>query len=157
MASTTVMNVEVVKLTPYGFKDGKDNYVNWSKTFKDADKVPVIPGRSFEMEMYIADSGKQYVNKIIRQMDTVVTVASNVLPVSHKVTGTAPSVRASVTPAVNSSLMSKDEWADKDRRISRQGCIQAAVQAVSGLSTVENLFENAEALAEKMLAFVNRK
>ncbi len=44
--------------------------------------------------------------------------------------------------------MSKDEWAQKDRRISRQGCIQVAVQVMSD-------FEQAKELAEKMLEFVN--
>ncbi len=47
-----------------------------------------------------------------------------------------------------SAGMSKDEWAQKDRRISRQGCIQVAVQVMSD-------FEAAKELAEKMLEFVN--
>jgi hypothetical protein len=46
----------------------------------------------------------------------------------------------------------------KDLRISRQGCIQAAVGALGGLyPDVDKLFNEAEKLANKMLVFVNEK
>ncbi len=50
--------------------------------------------------------------------------------------------------AITSGGMSKDEWAQKDRRISRQGCIQVAVQVMGD-------WDKAVELAEKMLSFVN--
>ncbi len=50
--------------------------------------------------------------------------------------------------APTSGGMSKDEWAQKDRRISRQGCIQVAVQVMSD-------FDQASELADKMLNYVN--
>ncbi len=52
------------------------------------------------------------------------------------------------TDAPTSAGMSKTDWEAKDRRISRQGCIQVAVQVMSD-------FEQAKELAEKMLEFVN--
>ena len=54
----------------------------------------------------------------------------------------APSVKAI------DSNMSKEEWASKDRRISRQGCIQIAVQVTS-------TFNEAVKFADQMLEYVN--
>ncbi len=59
--------------------------------------------------------------------------------------------------APKSDTMSKEEWASKDLRISRQGVIQAAVQAVAPLVSLELLYPEAEKLALQMLDFVNQK
>jgi hypothetical protein len=58
--------------------------------------------------------------------------------------------------------MSKAEWAAKDRRISRQGLFQAALQSVGVLQlNVENTFEGYMALVEKVaehgLTFVSKE
>jgi hypothetical protein len=53
--------------------------------------------------------------------------------------------------------MSKEEWASKDLRISRQGVIQAAVQAVAPIVALEEVYNEAEKLANQMLKFVNTK
>lgn len=54
--------------------------------------------------------------------------------------------------------LSKEEWASKDLRISRQGVIQAAVQAMAPLvANRAELFPEAEKLAVLMLEFVNKK
>lgn len=155
MAQTNVMDVQVKQLTKFGFQNDKDEYIGWSKNLKDGDKAQVVPGRSFSVEMYIADSGKQYVNKVIRQLDSLKSGdTSVVIPATTR----PPTVKPLVTPkSANSEVMSKSEWADKDTRISRQGAIQAAVKAASAYSTDDLLFTNAVALADKMLAYVNNK
>ena len=48
----------------------------------------------------------------------------------------------------NSNVPTPNEWEARNRRISRQGCIQVAVQ-------VSGTFEQAVTLADKMLAYVN--
>ncbi len=59
--------------------------------------------------------------------------------------------------ATSDNSMSKEEWAAKDVRISRQGLIQAAVHALGPVVGLETLFEEAEKLANQMLEYVNRK
>jgi hypothetical protein len=74
-------------------------------------------------------------------------VEVDVLAVPHKVEqGQQAVVKHIVTPKPE---MSKDEWASKDRRISRQGCIQVAVQVTTN-------FDKAVELADRMLEYVNR-
>lgn len=63
---------------------------------------------------------------------------------------------------VGSDTMSKGEWAEKDRRISRQGLFQAALNSVGLLqlntqNTFEAYMELVTKAAEAGLAFVNRK
>lgn len=53
--------------------------------------------------------------------------------------------------------MSKEEWAQKDQRISRQGVIQAAVIALAPVVSLEQLPSEAVKLATAMLEFVNPK
>lgn len=154
MAKTDIMDVEVVKLTKFGFQNEKGDFIGYSPKMDKKSQAEVVPGRKFSVEMYIADSGKQYVNKVLRQLE---------VPAISKVTVSIPKVTPEVPKSVktvNSETMSKAEWADKDTRISRQGVIQAAVQAVSHTGTALDtgaLFVEAEALAQLMLAFVNQK
>jgi hypothetical protein len=108
MAQTNVMDVEVKALTKFGFQNEKGEYVGWSKNFKEGDKTQVVPGRKFSVEMYIADSGKQYVNKVIRLLG--VEDKPLVAPVFAKTPTAKPLAKA---PA--SETMSKAEWSAKDR------------------------------------------
>lgn len=151
MAQTTIVKVKVQKLTQYGFK-ANDRYVGLSKQLPESDKTKLVPGAEFEAEFYIADSGKEYLNKIIAMN---VTQPATVELSESKVSEKVDTERAKkFTPKYEkkseaiSAGLSKDEWAAKDRRISRQGCIQVAVQ-------VQSDFEQAKALADKMLEFVN--
>lgn len=152
MAQNTVVKVKVEELTKYGFK-ANGHYVNYSKNLSEADKAKVVPGAELEAEYYVADSGKEYLNKVLAQnLGVVVSVAD-----------TAPKVdteRAKkFTPkfekkAALDNTMSKEEWAAKDQRISRQGVIQAAVIALAPVVSLEQLSVEAIKLAETMLTFV---
>lgn len=151
MAQTINKVIEVQELTRYGVKVNNE-YVNWSKNINPAQKAQVVPGASYEAEIYVADSGKEYINKI------------NSKPGSEAITGSKPAKAdtpkykpsAPAGPPKNDG-MSKDEWAAKDLRISRQGVIQAAVQAVAPLVSLELLHTEAVKLANQMLEFVNYK
>ncbi len=154
MATTQLGTEKVKTLTKFGFQNESGEYINYSKNLKDGDKINVVPGRTLQMELYIADSGKKYVNKVIN------AVESADVPAPKKVTKTVtnlPGVATleKVTKAL-SGEMTRADWDAKDRRISRQGVIQAAVQAVASFSTSDDLYANAEALALKMLEFVGK-
>lgn len=141
MASTVKEKVTVQELSKYGFK-ANGEYINWSKNVKESDKGRVVPGGTFEMELYIADSGKKYVNSVSASTDQIHGDVPNVpKPLIVKTVSKA---------AAKTDAMSKDEWQAKDTRISRQGVIQVAVQ-------VAGSFEDAVKLANQMLDFVNQK
>jgi hypothetical protein len=157
MANTKVVEVTVEELTKYGYKaNGK--YVNYSKQFNESDKANIVPGVKFSAEYYIADSGKEYLNKIVSFNVKDIPKAVEKKEVSPQVD---PERAKKFTPkfqkkdAIDNS-MSKAEWAAKDHRISRQGAIQAAVQALAPVVGLDNLLDEAVKLSEGMLNFVNK-
>jgi hypothetical protein len=159
MASTVKDRIKVANLTKFGFQVGTE-FVNYSKQLPEADKTQVVPGAEFDAEMYVADSGKRYLNKILASVHTLGVVAPTIAnPLGHAV----DTERAKkFTPKFQkkedtSSGLSKDEWAAKDVRISRQGCIQAAVHALGPVLGADSLFAEASKLADQMLAYVNKK
>jgi hypothetical protein len=109
MAETSVKTMEVKALTKYGFQNEAGEYVGWSKNLKESEKTPVIPGRVFSFEIYTADSSKQYVNKVLKQMDTLKSGDTPKATVNTvKVTPQVPKPVMNVTPQVT-------DWAAKDR------------------------------------------
>ena len=160
MASTVKEIIKVQELTKYGVKVN-DEYYNWSKQCKDQGSV--VPGGEYDVTVYVADSGKKYINSVDSK--------SFVEPKKEAPKAEAPKVSdksvdveraVKFTPKFEkteapSATMSKGEWAAKDTRISRQGVIQAAVQAVAPLVALEKVFEEADKLATQMLEFVNRR
>jgi hypothetical protein len=157
MANTTVTKVTVIELTKYGFKDQRGLYIGYSKQLKDADKVNIVPGRTLEVEMYVADSGKEYVNKVLSHDDVKPT--NNLPKTVAKIPGTTSGPVVYKKTETATEAMTRADWDAKDTRISRQGAIQAAVQAVAhlGLTATKDVFPTAEKLAEQMLEFVNEK
>lgn len=157
MANSTAVKMTIEALTKYGFK-ANGAYVNWGKLCPEADKGKVVPGGAYEFEVFTAESGKQYVNKLLSK---AAPILSDVAPAKAVDTERAkkytPEIYKKSFVKKADDSMSKDEWAAKDVRISRQGCIQAAVQAVAPLVKVELVFAEAEKLANQMLEFVNRK
>lgn len=156
MATTQIVNVVVEELSKFGFKaNGK--YVNYSKNLSDSDKLKVVPGAKFEGEYYVADSGKEYLNKIFKVLQKADPVKIE-KPVVVSSSNPKPLTVTPVVKVVADSPMTRQDWDAKDQRISRAGVIQAAVKAVAHYSSdTSDLFENAENLANRMLEFVNEK
>jgi ribonucleotide reductase alpha subunit len=121
----------------------------------EADKGRIVPGFSFQAETYTADSGKQYVNKILTGVKETVIQKS-------VVTNTpAVAVKKAFVPKAKveeiSKGLSKEEWKSKDERISRQGLIQASLIALAPVVSIEILFQEAKKLADQGLQYVNEK
>jgi hypothetical protein len=154
MSSIVQEQVTVSELSKYGFKVN-DEYINYSKTLSEADKGRVVPGLVFTGEFYIADSSKRYLNKILGEVAKVVNVVN---PIVNPI---AKPVVAKATPKAKVDEVSKglsaEGWADKDRRISRQGLIQASIIALAPIVSLETLFAEARKLADQGLAYVNEK
>jgi hypothetical protein len=156
MAQTTVVTVTVEELSKYGFK-ANGRYVGLSKQLPEGDKALIVPGVTFEAEFYIADSGKEYLNKILKTKTAIV-------PMPHlAVSDVNPPVDVArvkkFTPKFKKEdkgeAMTRADWDNKDRRISRQGAIQAAVIALAPVVSLEQLSKEAKLLASEMLDFVN--
>lgn len=139
MANTVVVKVKVQELSKYGFK-ANDRYVGLSKNLKESDKTKLVPGAEFEAEYYVADSGKEYLNKILSQ-----TTSS---PVAPKADADLPLTKAvdterakKFTPKFTKSMpadnsMSKADWAQKDRNMMIGGRSHDAAVIVASLITV---------------------
>ncbi len=146
MSNKVMEKMSVAKLSKFGFQLASGEYVNWSSKLPESEKGKVVPGGEYEFDIFVADSGKKYVNGVkgfaLNPTDRVPVVKAETPKPFKKPLAKAETVAP--------STMSKDEWAAKDTRISRQGVIQAAIQATGGD------FEAALELAEKMLEFVNK-
>ena len=155
MPSTQVVQVVVEKLNKFGFYD-QTGGVYYSKNLKDSDKLKVVPGAKFNAEYYVADSGSRYLNKVFDMLVPTEPVKKETIhaPKPSKTEAKTVAPKAET----KSETMTRSDWDNKDRRISRQGVIQAAVQALTGVyPTVTELYDAAEELALKMLDFVNEK
>jgi len=159
MSQTTVVKVKVEELSKYGFK-ANGRYVNYSKQITEADKARVVPGAEFEAEYFVSDSGKEYLNKIVARSPKVDAPKVETPKAATEAKPNVDSDRAKrFTPKFNKekapdNSMSKEEWAAKDQRISRQGVIQAAVIALAPVVSLDVLPEEAVKLATEMLKFV---
>ena len=150
MPNTTVVDVTVEELSRYGFK-ANGRYVNYSKGLSETDKAMVVPGVTLKAEFYIADSGKEYLNKVLGASSKPVAPVTDVNPPAD--TSRAKRFTPKFTKK-ETETMSKAEWAEKDQRISRQGAVQAAVIALAPVVSLEQLPTEAVKLATKMLEFV---
>lgn len=155
MASTVKEKIVVSELSKFGFKVGQE-YVNYSKKLPEADKTKVVPGAEFEAELFVADSGKRYLNKILASVAAAGVATPAVAPVVDAERAKRFTPKFQKKDSTDSS-MSKEEWAAKDQRISRQGVIQAAVIALAPVVSLEKLEGEAVKLATAMLSFVNGK
>ena len=155
MASTTVMKVKVQELTKFGFK-ANDKYVGYSPKMPEKDKALVVPGRTLEVEMYVADSGKEYVNKVLSEkgvMGTTVFRPSE----QHTKNVTLPKNIFDQTTEVIDKPMTRTDWDAKDVRISRQGAIQAAYRVAAQISPETKLKATAFRIADEMIEYVKGK
>lgn len=127
-------------------------YYSFSPKCKEADKGKLVPGGTFDVEVFTAESGKKYINAVGEMAQKQLTGSDIVKLVQKPVFTSEKKVYTK-----KSDEMSKEEWAAKDVRISRQGLIQACIQAVAPLVALENVFTEAEKLANQALEYVNRK
>jgi len=154
MSNNTIVKVKVEQLSKFGYKDS-EGFVSYSKNLTDHDKALVVPGAEFEAELYTAPSGARYLNKIVARAAHVAAPKAAVSDVNPPVDQErARKFTPKFTKKADDS-MSKEEWAAKDQRISRQGVIQAAVIALAPVVSLEQLPEEAVKLATEMLKFVN--
>lgn len=150
MATTVKETIKVKQLSKYGVQLENGDYVNWSKQINESEKGKVVPGGTYDVEMYRADSGKGYINSVVANGNVSPAIVAPIF----KDTPVVKPMKACVHTLTEfskklSGEMTRSDWDAKDRRISRQGCIQVAVQ-------VESDFAKAAALAEKMLEFVSK-
>ena len=142
MATTVKEKVTVTELSKYGVKVGNE-YYNWSKQIKEADKGCVVPGATFDMELYVADSGRKYINSVAALAEP----ASPKPAAAVKPEATKPSFVAKAVAKAKGEEMTRADWEEKDKRIGRAGVIQVAVQVTAN-------FDDAIELANKMLKFI---
>lgn len=97
MATTVKEVVKVKALSRYGFQIEDGSYVNWGKFVKEEDKGKVVPGGSYEMELYISDKGSKNVNKVGEQVGTI-PVPSEATRVAQSAVTYEPKARPAASP-----------------------------------------------------------
>lgn len=163
MSANVIVKVQVEKLTKYGYADS-EGYVSYSKNLTDHDKALVVPGASFEAELYTAPSGSRYLNKIVARS---AHVAAPKAVESQAAAATVDVERAKkFTPkftkvtAVDNS-MSKADWANKDRNMMIGGrshdaaVIVASMLAVSNFPTTEDVLKAYKQVLQGMLTIAD--
>lgn len=117
---------------PYSFLSGGE----WFFTPPPLEKEQFKLGWSYVVETSKSPKGKLVVDKIVSETEG--------------------------KKSVEQDKMSKADWASKDRRISRQGLIQAGINAASTLAaagklSLEQLYPFAEDLANKANKYVSEE
>ncbi len=155
MANTVTERITVAELSKFGFKVGQE-YVNYSKKLTEAEKTRVVPGAEFDAELFVADSGKRYLNKILSGMAaSVSSAAPAVVPDVERAKKFVPKFEKKETGA--SATMSKSEWQAKDRSQLIGGlshdaaAITAAFVTVSGEVKGEAILESYKFILQGML------
>lgn len=136
MAKTSVEQIKVKGLSKYGFQLESGEYIGWSKSLNDAEKGRVVPGMELSVEMYRADSGKGYVNKVLASATAFAPVASvPSAPKTIEVKKATPVVKTSI-----SESMTKADWANKDRSMMVGGLSHdAAVLAAAAVTSNQSI------------------
>jgi len=127
-------------------------------------KEDFTPGASYKVTFNEGPKGGKYINAM-EQVDNVPVSKSTSIVKGFPGEDVSSKARKIVIepqskrPTNGDDKMTKADWAAKDRRISRSGVVQAAVQAVaaSGLSrSLDDLRNDSIVLAGHMLDWVNK-
>lgn len=136
MSKTSVETIQVKALSKFGFQLESGEYVNTSKTLKESEKGKIIPGGTYDVEMYRSDANKGYVNKLLSSALVANTVP--VKPVEAKrvvnPVGLGP-IAAKPSASSGSETMSKAEWASKDRSMMVGGIFHDVATLVAAAAT----------------------
>lgn len=132
MANNTVVKITVQELTKYGFK-ANDRYVNYSKQLTESDKAKVVPGAELEAEYYIADSGKEYLNKVLSSATVVGSGTESPKVDTTRAKKFTPTFNKAAAP---DNSMSKADWAAKDRSQLIGGLSHDAAELTAAALTV---------------------
>ncbi len=152
MANTVMEKIKVDELSKFGFKVGNE-YLNYSKKLSEADKTRVVPGAEFDAELYVADSGKRYLNKILTGVTAAIVKAVSAPKTdAERAKVFTPKFQKKESVA-DSEKMSKADWSAKDRSQLIGGLSHdaAAIVANMGLGTVEEALVEYKAALEGML------
>jgi hypothetical protein len=76
-------------------------------------------GQSYNVSLYVSEAGKKYINGIAGEESPKQAIVKGV--------DAAPKATA---PAKDDDYMSKEDWTAKDKRISKQGLLQNALEQV---------------------------
>ena len=114
------MSKETVVIESLGKWGPKINgeYYSFSKKIQESDKGKLVPGGTFDLDIWTAESGKKYINSVVGTVSTgtpkvVVAMRKEIDALSK---ANAESFKKSVTPkAASSETMTKAEWSAKDR------------------------------------------
>ena len=137
MSQTVRDKITVAELSKYGVKVGNE-YVNFSKNLKEADKGLIVPGAALDVELFVSDSGKRYIN----------TVFSSSFSAPKTAKAETPKVPPKTETKATSATMTKEEWKEKDRSQLIGGLSHDAAMLVAAMITVfGNITSTTEAIA----------
>jgi hypothetical protein len=148
MSANVVVKVQVEKLTKFGYADS-EGYVSYSKNLSDSDRALVVPGASFEAELYTAPSGARYLNKIVARAAHVSAPKAELVGAQtstdsplNKVVDTERAKK--FTPkftkkADDADKMTKADWNAKDRNMMIGGRSHDAAVIVAAMVNVRSL------------------
>lgn len=129
MANETL---KVKALSKYGVQDETGAYINWSKTIKESEKGKIVPGGEYIVDMFRAESGKGYINRVldtkVAEMPKLVAPVFNNTPLAKTVGIDGTKLLMAKTHA--SESMSKADWSAKDRSMMIGGISHDASQLV---------------------------
>lgn len=129
--------IKVKQLSKFGVQLESGEYVNWSKKIKDSDKGLIVPGGTFSVDMYRAESGKGYINAVETGTQPVL-----VAPVFAKTPVVKP--LAATPKADKAEVMTKADWSAKDRSmmvggLSHDAAVLVAASVTANVSLSEVL------------------
>lgn len=144
-----IETLHIKSLAKFSVVTDTDEYVNWHKDIKESDKGKVVPGGVYECEVERKESGKGYIKSVVVPQPPVITPPVAVTP---KAIETKP-FAATPKIEVKAEVMSKSDWASKDRSmmiggLSHDAATLAAASAMANAPLEQLLSDYTQALGE---------
>lgn len=113
MSQVKVETMKVKSLSKFGFfVEGKEKGVYFSKKLDASSKTNIVPGVEFEGELFVSDTGGEYLNKVVKFLPGVIAKAT---VVESKKEAVVTPKKESTYKTKEDTTMSKSDWALKDR------------------------------------------